>query len=128
MKTELYKVNSILKQSALLTAILALTIALVAFLAGQAQFSLSLLVNAAFGLVALLLLVNDIRNAFQTQALRAMQFKFIFRLACFAILIYFVLVRLHMNPFGVALGLTLPVFAMMAVIFRLVRKEANADK
>lgn len=121
-------INSILKQSAVCTAVLAALIALVAFVAGYGRFGISLLANALLGFIALLLLVNDIRNAFQMWALRAIQFKFIFRLACFAILIYLMLVRLNMNPFGVAFGLTLPVFVLMFVFFRLAKKEVNADK
>ena len=120
-----YNINSILKQSCILAVTASLLLALIFFVAGYSGFSLSLLVNIPIGIVALIFLVKDVQNAFQMQTLKIIQLKFIFRLACFAILLYLILVRLKLNPFGAALGFTLPIFSAMAVFFRIAKNETK---
>jgi hypothetical protein len=55
-------------------------------------------------------------------------FKFIFRLACFAILLYLVLVKFHLSPWGAVVGLTMPVFIMAAVVLAMVNSIKHDDE
>jgi hypothetical protein len=119
---EPYDAYSILKQAIILTAVVAVLVAAVAFLLGYGYFALSFLLNASCGILSMLLLVRDVQAAIYGNA-KINQMKFIFRLACFAILLYLVLVRLQMNPFAVVFGLMLPIFAMLVVFWRIVRRE-----
>ena len=116
------------RQLAVYTAVVAAFLGLAVLFASGWRDALSLIINVPFGYFALLFLARDVQKIFLEQQGKFFILKFIFRLACFAVLLYVLLVRIKLNPLGVALGITLPVFAMMAVVFAQALKMSNNNK
>lgn len=121
--------NTNMKKTAAEVAVLCLLTAaagaLIAYIAGYVDFAVATAVTAPIGLIGLGLLAKDVYDVFKDGYVGKIVLKFIFRLACFAVLLYVLLVRIKLNPLGAALGITLPLFCMMAVVLHHARKEGR---
>ncbi|GAB7140508.1 hypothetical protein RsTz2092_04570 [Deferribacterales bacterium RsTz2092] len=106
------KIIKLIAMSSIVTIVATVIIYIVA---GNRQ-AISLLISAPFGIGALALSARHITRAVEENRLKVFLLHYVFRLACFSILLYVLLVVLHLGPLACALGLTLPVFVMMIMM------------
>ena len=106
-----------LQRLAILTLLIAAIIGGVLFFTLGPHIALSLIINVPFGYLGLFFLAKDVQNIFLGLNHSIPTFRFIFRLACFAFLLYLMLVQLRLNPIAVVAGLMLPLFAMLILVF-----------
>ena len=91
-------------------------VSLIAFFAGYPSFPPALFAAVIIGSVALYLLAKDVEMLLQKKGSIFFAARLIFRLACFAILLYLLLVKFRLNLLGVIVGLTLPTVCMSVVL------------
>ena len=106
------------RQLAFYSAITAAFLGLGVMFASGWKNAIALLINVPFGYAALLFLAKDVEKIFLEHQGKFFILKFIFRLACFAILLYLMLVLFRFNPLIVITGLMLPLLMMMVVFIR----------
>jgi hypothetical protein len=87
---------------------------------GGSHFVLALVCTTPAGLVALYSLAKKLSALF-SGVHTFLALGFIFRLACFAILLYLVLVRFQLSPIGAITGLMLPILAFALVLLYMLR-------
>ncbi len=109
--------------TAVFSLLVAAVVSLAVYIAGYPSFPPALFAAAIIGIVSLFFLAKDVERFLSEGKEIFFQARFIFRLACFAILLYLLLVRFKLNPLGVVAGLTLPTLCMAAVLFYAALRE-----
>ena len=103
-------------------ALMTLLISLVGVFFGGLHFVTGLVCATFFSGLIFLSMVRNVKNLFNGEVGAFLIPGFIFRLACFAIFLYVVLVRLHLSLAGVLIGLMLPVVGFaVGVLYTLTR-------
>jgi hypothetical protein len=116
-------INRLLIVTAYAAFAVATAVSLAVSLFGYPSLTAAIFSAMLVGGSALFFLAKDIEKIFCGKGNKFFQIKYIFRLACFAVLLYLLLVRFRLNPFGVVAGLMLPMFCMAAVLFYISHKE-----
>ncbi len=106
-----------LQKLAILTLLITAVTGAVIFFIFSPHTALSLIINVPFGYLGLFLLAKDVQKIFLGLNHNFSILRFIFRLACFAFLLYLMLVLLHLNPIAVIAGLMLPLIALIMLLF-----------
>jgi len=110
-------INKLLIMTAVTAVTAAVIISLAMYFAGYYVFLPALFGAVCVGGAGLYLLAKDIERIVFSEKRIFFHVKFFFRLACFAILLYLLLVRFKLNPLGVVTGLALPTLCMAMVLF-----------
>ena len=117
-------INKLLLMTTAVAFTAAALISAAAYLAAHPSLPPALFAAMTAGIVALYFLAKDVEKIVSEGVKKNFQLRFIFRLACFAILLYLLLVRFKLNPLGVVIGLPLPTLSMAAVLlYTTLRKQ-----
>jgi hypothetical protein len=109
-------IDLILRRVAIVVAALTVGVCAVSAVLGYYKFALAVLITSPAGFAALFFLAVDVRRIMLEGRAGFFLFRFIFRLACFAILLYLVLVKFKLSAFGSVVGLSLAIFSMIVVL------------
>jgi hypothetical protein len=109
-------IKLMLKRVAMIVVAITAAISLTATLIGEYRLALAIIITAPAGYIALYFLAGDLRHTILEGGSIIFGVRFIFRLACFAILLYLVLVKFKLSVVGSLVGLSMSVFVMTAVV------------